>query len=244
MCAIQAPTARAPLQLLCAAQAARHYYEGVQGPAWKDREDEQREAQRLGRLPTRHTWRPGAAVRKIWHLVVNAMALVEELARQEGCSNMDAARLVDQRLAQQVGTWGFGGCAMGAGVTATGGGSGGGGGRGLRGLQHSNWLLVFTVAMPYHARRRARRRRTLPAWAARRTRRRCASCWGFRQSPRPMADRVPDYTIHSCHQSQLWPRGSRSHCFLPPVLPSAPAPTASNIDAIVVLLQHANETAQ
>lgn len=83
--------------------AARHYYEGVQGPAWKDREDEQREAQRLGRLPTRHTWRPGAAVRKIWHLVVNAMALVEELARQEGCSNMDAARLVDQRLAQQEG---------------------------------------------------------------------------------------------------------------------------------------------
>ena len=84
-------------------QAATLYYEGHNNyPAWKDREEEQEQARKRGTLGERQSWRAGGQARKTWHLIQNAMRLVEEVAEMEQCTPIEAAALVDQRLQAQV----------------------------------------------------------------------------------------------------------------------------------------------
>ncbi|EFN59713.1 expressed protein [Chlorella variabilis] len=83
--------------------AATLYYEGHNGyPAWKDREEEQEQASQRGELGPQQSWRSGR--RRTWHQFVRAMQLVEEVAKREQCTPIQAAKLVDQCLeARQVG---------------------------------------------------------------------------------------------------------------------------------------------
>ncbi|EFN53444.1 expressed protein [Chlorella variabilis] len=84
-------------------KAATLYYEGHNGyPAWKDREEEQEQASQRGELGPQQSWRSGR--RRTWHQFVRAMQLVEEVAKREQCTPIQAAKLVDQCLeARQVG---------------------------------------------------------------------------------------------------------------------------------------------